>query len=776
MIGTRRVQDKQHTSPKGGLLALRVLNALPYSSSVKDLYTRTKQSNEIFKVGLDLAESCAVAVSSPFINKYAAIDRFAALQLEKIEDKYGVDLVAKSVGAVAYPIGYSLGLAGFARNKVTGLAAPVVDYTYEVADVVIDQLLPPDYDESMEEEYRKISHLQHKNPIDLLKERTTIGSLIRLPSTTFLLSMNLFTSTLYLCTGFASMSMGRMITSASNLINSINTQFEADLKHPWTVMNSGDLTKLSKLIIFNGIKSFNESLSELENQILDLSRYLDDRNLPHNSQVLKYVASKLKSIERRLIRLGGVRLVATSQKTTRPAPSKTPTRRTVRPQLRFTPRSSPAKLRSSPDRVPTIMLGEEQQSWIERSQHEWDEHKHEIEEHAHHEELLHHHKAELLEERAPTMMWVPTEEPGESSSSKSKALIAAPSKELAVVPSKEVVVSKAPTPKKAIPRHLGLSRAAVAKKAALENKPNKEAAKSKPVAKHPQIIKEIAKPKEVRNENAKPIEKEAPRSIEKEVAKPAEHKSTEKEITQSLFKKGKIPKARLAKKIVWPKEDSSAFVKLAEENKKKEELRKAEELAAASKKDEAPRHEEFVEKEVDPNVDEHGFTLVKPPANGHLIPQDIAKDLFTETKARRSRKHLTPVTPANSPAEALSNNPFGDILVEEEEVLRGPEVLDAHQAKIRDQELMAHQRSLQKQTLHELLQQVGDRLAREERRAEENAEAGPWQTVKNPAHVHAEEPAAKPSADVASAPENNPFAKLPAETTEDPLSMGLSTM
>jgi hypothetical protein len=86
------------------------------------------------QVGFNLAESCAVAVSSPFVGRYIAIDRFAASQLEKvaiiccdfnymltfskIEDKYGVDLVSKSVGVVAYPIGYTLGLAGFARNKV----------------------------------------------------------------------------------------------------------------------------------------------------------------------------------------------------------------------------------------------------------------------------------------------------------------------------------------------------------------------------------------------------------------------------------------------------------------------------------------------------------------------------------------------------------------------------------------------------------------------------------------------------------------------------------
>lgn len=81
-----------------------------------------------------------MAVSSPFLSKYTALDRFAASQLEKvekhaptctfhvlipywqIEDRYGVDLVSKSVGAVAYPIGYSLGLAGFARSKVVSTA------------------------------------------------------------------------------------------------------------------------------------------------------------------------------------------------------------------------------------------------------------------------------------------------------------------------------------------------------------------------------------------------------------------------------------------------------------------------------------------------------------------------------------------------------------------------------------------------------------------------------------------------------------------------------
>jgi hypothetical protein len=52
MMKAGKGQDKKQeaTSPRGGLLALRVLNALPYSDSVKDLYSRTKQSNEVFKV------------------------------------------------------------------------------------------------------------------------------------------------------------------------------------------------------------------------------------------------------------------------------------------------------------------------------------------------------------------------------------------------------------------------------------------------------------------------------------------------------------------------------------------------------------------------------------------------------------------------------------------------------------------------------------------------------------------------------------------------------
>jgi hypothetical protein len=121
-----------------------------------------------------------------------------------------------------------------------------------------------------------------------------------------------------------------------------------------------------------------------------------------------------------------------------------------------------------------------------------------------------------------------------------------------------------------------------------------------------------------------------------------------------------------------------------------------------------------------------GYTPVKPQVHGHLIPQDVARELFKDEKSRSLRKRL-PVTPVNSPAEALTNNPFSEILVSEEEVLRGPEIVDEHTQKIRDEEAIAHQKSLHNKTLHELLTKLGERLEKvEERRAEANSQAYPF--------------------------------------------------
>jgi hypothetical protein len=643
-----------------------VLNAFPYSNLVKDFYNRTKDSNDILRLGLNIAESCAIAVSSPFVSKYVAVDKFAASQLERIEDRLGLDLVATSVGAVAYPIGFSLGLAGFARSKVLGLATPVVEYTYEVADMVIDQLLPPDDDETMEDEYRKNSLLQQKSPFQRIKERATFDSVIHLPSTAFLLSTNLFSSSLYICAGFASMSLNRLVASATTLINSINAQFEADLMHPWKVVYNGDLIRLYRAILFHGIRTVNLIVYETESRAFELSQYLEERNLPYNSQVFKFVASRLKWIERRLVKIGGVQLIS-SEGVTGTSSFRTPPRRTVKPHTRtllYTPRK-----RNVPDeqRLPTIMFGDTQPAWHEHSEHEFD-----------------------MDEK---------------------------------------------------PAHPELHFSPPKRKTA---SPSKPALKSTPIV--PSKLKEVHfdKPQELNKETKfnEPAQANEPKRAKKSAK-------------------------------VWPNESSKKFVKLAEANRKKQEEKIWQEAEIAAAKIKAARKGpvEEEENEEDLNVDEHGYAPVRAQVHGHLLRQAVAKDMFEETIDHRKQ---VPATPVNSPAEVLSNNPFGDILVDEDAVLRGPELEEAERAKIREHDLVAHQRDLWQRALHELVQEVGNRLEKIERRAEENAQAGPWQTAKHTVHVETEEPAAVASPVVDN---NNPFAKLSTDTTEDPiLEMGRSTM
>lgn len=571
-----------------------------------------------------------------------------------------------------------------------------------------------------------MTSLQQKSPFRLIKERANIESVVALPSTAFLLSWNMFSSTLYIFTGFASMSLERMLTASTTLINSINAQFEADLKHPWAALSNGDLTRLYKLVIFHGVKNINAAIDELESNAIELSHYLDDRNLPYNSEVVKFVASKLKSIERRLVRIGGVRLVSTTENVSGPVHAKV-TRRTVKPHIRIaTPtRTTPSKRISPDERLPTMMLGEGQPAYpqLHGHEHEHEEHE-EPEEHlerAHHGEHISQHKIEVLQDRAPTMMWGPT-----SQKRKANEEIV-PQKE--VVPQREIVVSPIHT------QPIFTKPAEVSKEEIIEPK-------------------EIAETLQLSQEN-KP----------KEAAKP---------------KSRKHKKTKSAKSVVWPKVDSSAFVKLAEENRAKE-LQRSQEIAEAKHQEvtRAWASEGEEEEEVDENVDEYGYAPVKAPAHGHLLPQDVAKEIAKDLV--RPHKHLlkVPVTPVNSPAEALTNNPFGDILVEEDVVVSGPETVLQEEEKIsklQEEHLLAHQSKLKKNMLSELLEQVGERLEKVEKRAEENAQAGPWQTAKHTVHVEVEHPVAGPSADVVPAPANNPFAKLDTDTTEDPFSMGLSTM
>ena len=97
-----------------------------------------------------------------------------------------------------------------------------------------------------EDEYRRMFSAK-QSPFRRIRDRATIDAVVRLPSLAFLMSMNMFSSTLYMSMGFASMSLSRMLTYSTNLVNAINTQFEEELGHPWMALSNGDLTKLYRV-------------------------------------------------------------------------------------------------------------------------------------------------------------------------------------------------------------------------------------------------------------------------------------------------------------------------------------------------------------------------------------------------------------------------------------------------------------------------------------------------------------------------------------------------
>jgi hypothetical protein len=198
------------------------------------------------------------------------------------------------------------------------------------------------------------------------------------------------------------------------------------------------------------------------------------------------------------------------------------------------------------------MLLDEQPAWTERSEHV---HQHaEPEVHIHpHEEHISQHKIEALEHRAPTMMWVPTIQKRKAPTQMSKETTS----ELQV---KEIPVNKATE------------------------------VKSKPAV--------VSKPKEVSKQIVKP--KVVSKEIKPTIASTKLSKSEEvkpKEATQP--KKVATPKP-----VTWPKvRDSKKFVRLAEENRRKEEELRA--AISVNYPKEETRYEEAVEeKEIDANVDE----------------------------------------------------------------------------------------------------------------------------------------------------------------------------
>lgn len=371
----RSRQSPPQSRKQGGLLSSRIWNSLPYVDSVTDFYLRKKQSNEALRFGLNIAEYCAsTAVNAvPFKSRYEALDRFAGTTLDKLEEKYGEDLLKKSVTAIAYPVGYSLGLAGFARSKVMGIANPAVEMSYEWADIVIDKLLPPDSDESLEEEYRKMKHLGLKSPFSRIKERATINSLLNMPANALSLYWDVLTSGAYLGMGFTTMSLQRMFHTVDVLVHNINFVFEEVLQHPYSFVYNTDFSKLYHATLFYGVRYVNGYILELERLALDLSQYLEDRNLPYNSQVASFVAERIKLIERRLVKLGG--FIQEANTKIEVNISRAPSQSRVH-------ENSHRRIAAPDQRFPSMILGSTNKNAVERHQEKvqeitTDEHKEE---------------------------------------------------------------------------------------------------------------------------------------------------------------------------------------------------------------------------------------------------------------------------------------------------------------------------------------------------------------------------------------------------------------
>lgn len=167
----------------------------------------------------------------------------------------------------------------------------------------------------MEEEYRKMKNLQLKSPFSRIRDRTNLHSIRLLPSNAFRFSWHVLSSTAYMGMGFTTMSMQRMISSVNVLLSKINFVFEEVLEHPWTAISNTDFSKLyhvSPLIylcqhvltyfqtmMFYGVRNTIGYINDLEKLALELSDYLENRNLPYNSKVVGYIANRIRLVERR---------------------------------------------------------------------------------------------------------------------------------------------------------------------------------------------------------------------------------------------------------------------------------------------------------------------------------------------------------------------------------------------------------------------------------------------------------------------------------------------
>eukprot|EP01111_Echinosteliopsis_oligospora_P001064 TRINITY_DN113_c0_g1_i3.p1 TRINITY_DN113_c0_g1~~TRINITY_DN113_c0_g1_i3.p1 ORF type:complete len:549 (-),score=157.15 TRINITY_DN113_c0_g1_i3:521-2074(-) len=299
-------QSKSAQQQKQPLLAFRVLGALPLVNSsyslAKGYYLKTKESSDFLKNGLDFAETSVLFASAPIVNRYEKIDHYASSKLNQLEELYEnreqvVDDVAKkSLNAIkraTYPVGFTLGLASQARDKAFGLATPIVEKAFDYADEVVDNLMPAD--EPEDAEYLKMTVLQRKNPMRRLKNRTTLISLLNLPSnslnyTTRLTLQAYHTSSLVADRLFYNIDRLLKLRSNIQLLTKVTTA-------PLSLVFASNRQKLYEFMKGDGLNYINWSIDETLSIGEKLREYLKENGLPNNADLLDTALNGVKQLQ-----------------------------------------------------------------------------------------------------------------------------------------------------------------------------------------------------------------------------------------------------------------------------------------------------------------------------------------------------------------------------------------------------------------------------------------------------------------------------------------------
>jgi len=304
-------QSKSTQQKQQPLLAFRVLGALPLVNSsfslAKNYYFKTKDSSDLLKSGLDFAESSVIYASAPLVTKYEEIDHFASNKLNQLEKLYEnrdkvVDDIAqkslKTIKKVTYPVGFTLGLASQARDKAMDIASPMVEKAFDYADEVVDNLMPAD--EPEDAEYLKMTVLQRKNPLRRVRNRTTLLSLVNLPSNSIIYGAHLSLEAYH----FSALLADRFFYNMDRLLKlRSNIQFLTKISSaPLALIYPSNRQRLYDFLRGDGLNYINWSIEETLAKGEKLSGYLKENGLPNNAELLETALSGVKQLQSFLAR------------------------------------------------------------------------------------------------------------------------------------------------------------------------------------------------------------------------------------------------------------------------------------------------------------------------------------------------------------------------------------------------------------------------------------------------------------------------------------------